>query len=134
MSYEILATPNSIARGRYSIGEKENNLFLKLMYAIQRDNKEYIIAENRKTELSEDDILKWKSLCEIETLICKLTPEDFNEIFKDIDFNTIKLNPNFADILFGEWVKNGSELSTEIKESFYWDNGMVQRRESKIFE
>ena len=82
MSYEILATPNSIARGRYSIGEKENNLFLKLMYAIQRDNKEYIIAENRKTELSEDDILKWKSLCEIETLICKLTPEDFNEIFK----------------------------------------------------
>ena len=44
------------------------------MYAIQRDNKEYIIAENRKTELSEDDILKWKSLSEIETLICKLTP------------------------------------------------------------
>ena len=82
MTYEILATPNSIARGRYSIGEKENNLFLKLMYAIQRDNKEYIIAENRKTELSEDDILKWKSLCEIETLTCKLTPEDFNEIFK----------------------------------------------------
>ena len=82
MSYEILATPNSIARGRYSIGEKENNLFLKLMYAIQRDNKEYIIAENKKAELSEDDILKWKSLCEIETLTCKLTPEDFNEIFK----------------------------------------------------
>ena len=29
---EILMTPNSIARGSYSIGEKENNLFLKLMY------------------------------------------------------------------------------------------------------
>lgn len=28
MSYEILATPNSIASGRYSIGEKETNLFL----------------------------------------------------------------------------------------------------------
>lgn len=82
MDYEILATPNSIARGRYSIGEKENNLFLKLMYAIQRDNNEYIIAENKKVELSEEDILKWENLCKIETLICKLTPNDFNEIFK----------------------------------------------------
>ena len=52
MGYEVLATPNSIARGRYSIGEKENNLFLKLMYAIQRDNNEYIIAETKKSELS----------------------------------------------------------------------------------
>ena len=82
MVYEVLAMPNSIARGRYSIGEKENNLFLKLMYAIQRDNNDYIIAENKKVELSENDILKWKSLCQIETLTCKLTPEDFNEIFK----------------------------------------------------
>lgn len=82
MGYEVLATPNSIARGRYSIGEKENNLFLKLMYAIQRDNNEYIIAENKKSELSEEDILKWKKLCEIETLTCKLTQDDFNEIFK----------------------------------------------------
>ena len=72
MGYEVLATPNSIARGRYSIGEKENNLFLKLMYAIQRDNNEYIIAENKKSELSEEDILKWKKLCEIETLTCKM--------------------------------------------------------------
>ena len=82
MGYEVLATPNSIARGRYSIGEKENNLFLKLMYSIQRDNNEYIIAKNKNSELSEEDILKWKELCEIETLTCKLTQDDFNEIFK----------------------------------------------------
>lgn len=51
MDYEVLATPNSIARGRYSIGENENKLFLKLMYAIQRDNKEYIITENKKRKI-----------------------------------------------------------------------------------
>lgn len=82
MEYEVLATPNSIARGRYSIGENENKLFLKLMYAIQRDNKEYIITENKKEKLSEKDIVKWKELCKIETLTCKITQDDFKEIFK----------------------------------------------------
>lgn len=82
MGYEVLATPNSIARGRYSIGENENKLFLKLMYSVQRDNNEYIIAENKKEELSEEDILKWKELCKIETLTCKITQDDFKEIFK----------------------------------------------------
>lgn len=82
MGYEVLATPNSIARGRYSIGEKENKLFLKLMYSVQRDNNDYIIAENKKEKLSEEDILKWKELCKIETLTCKITQDDFKEIFK----------------------------------------------------
>lgn len=64
----------------------------------------------------------------------KLFMKEFCEIMAGTDLNKINLNAGFADILFGEWVKNGNSLSPEIKDSFYWDNGMVQRRESKIFE
>lgn len=37
MNKNILIIPNSIARGSYTIDAKENNLFLKIMYSIQRD-------------------------------------------------------------------------------------------------
>lgn len=60
--------------------------------------------------------------------------KDFAEIMTNIDLNSIKVKSNFVDILFGTWLENRSELSQKLKDSFYWDNGMVQRRESKIFE
>jgi FMN phosphatase YigB (HAD superfamily) len=60
--------------------------------------------------------------------------KDFIEIMKDIEIDSLKLRPEFADKLFGTWIENGSVLSQRIKDSFYWDNGMVQRRESIIFE
>lgn len=43
-------------------------------------------------------------------------------------------DPRWADTLFGLWLEGGMELSQEIRDSFYWDNGLVQRRESKIFD
>lgn len=79
---EILSTPNSIARGKYSVGDKENNLFLKIMYSTQRDNNEYMITNPMNGELSEEDREKWEKLCSIETLECRISNEDIQEIFK----------------------------------------------------
>lgn len=79
---EILSTPNSIARGRYGIGDKENKLFLKIMYAIQRDNREYIITKKLKEDLSLEETEKWNELCQIETLNCRIKHKDIEEIFK----------------------------------------------------
>ena len=44
---EVLCTPNAIARGSYSITEKENDFFYKVMYCVQRDNREYIITKRK---------------------------------------------------------------------------------------
>ena len=40
----------------------------------------------------------------------------------------------FVDQLFGLWIEGGSILAENIKDIFYWDNGIVHKREMKIFE
>lgn len=82
-SYDVLLMPNAIARGSYSIGEKENNLFYRIMYCVQRDNREYIIAKRKNEALSDSELKKWAKLCEIETLQCKLTKNDIENILKN---------------------------------------------------
>lgn len=96
---EIVMTPNSMARGKYSkedkdnkeieeskeskaqiITEVENKVFLKIMYSVQRDNREYIISKRKSEVLSEEEIAKWKKLCEIETLECRITKEELFEL------------------------------------------------------
>ena len=44
------------------------------------------------------------------------------------------LSPDFVDLFFGEYIKGHMELSTKIKEIFYYDNAFMHRRESKVFE
>ena len=59
------------------------------------------------------------------------------EFFEDIPDKTlshIEADPIFADKLFGCWFDGGCEMSQEIKDSFWSDNDMVQKREFKIFE
>ena len=80
---EVLCTPNSIARGKYSIAEKENDFFYKIMYCVQRDNREYIITKRRYDDLSVEEHDKWNALCKLETLQCRITRRDINEIFKN---------------------------------------------------
>jgi predicted HAD superfamily hydrolase len=60
--------------------------------------------------------------------------KDYSEILSGVDWRSIKLNTVFADKIYGILIENKGELSQKIKDSFYWDNGVVQRRESKIFE
>lgn len=93
---EILMTPNSIARGSYSIGEKENNLFLKLMYSVQKENRNYLITRKRKEELDAEELAKWQELCKIETLEARITRADILEIFKNKNDRT----PEGMDAIF----------------------------------
>lgn len=101
MRKEILLTPNSVARGKYSkdiegldvkelrtkktagISEVENKFFLKLMYSVQRDNREYIISKPKNQVLNDEEILKWKKLCEIETLECKIDKKELFDLIAD---------------------------------------------------
>ena len=43
------------------------------------------------------------------------------------------LNETFIDSFFGQYIKDHMELSRELKKIFYYDNAIVQRRESEIF-
>jgi predicted HAD superfamily hydrolase len=60
--------------------------------------------------------------------------KDYLNLISEIDLGTFKVKTEFADILYGVLINYRGELSQDIIDSFYWDNGMVQRRESKIFE
>lgn len=93
---EILVTPNSIARGSYNIGEKENNLFLKLMYSVQKLNSNYMIARKKSEELNAEELAKWQELCKIETLEARITRADLLEIFKNKNDRT----PDGMDAIF----------------------------------
>lgn len=44
------------------------------------------------------------------------------------------LHAKYIDLFFGEYVKENISLTQEIKETFYYDNGLMHRGESKIFE
>lgn len=44
------------------------------------------------------------------------------------------LNEKFIDSFFGQYIKGHMELSRKLKKIFYYDNAIVQRRESEIFE
>ena len=93
----ILITPNSIARGKYAIDAKENNLFLKIMYQIQRDYKEYLVVKRKDEILTESDIDKWEELNSRETLDTTLSFADISKIYKhtaDLSIENIKKNLN----------------------------------------
>lgn len=92
---DVLITPNSIARGSYSIEAKENNLFLKIMYAIQRDYKDYLLVKRRNEILTDEELSSWEKLSSIETLETTIYFEDLKEIYKhkeDLLINGIKSN------------------------------------------
>ncbi len=44
------------------------------------------------------------------------------------------LHAKYVDLFFGEYVEENIGLAQEIKEAFYYDNGLMHRGESKIFE
>lgn len=95
MSKDILITPNSIARGSYSIEAKENNLFLKIMHAIQRDHREYLLVKRKGEELTDEEKSCWEKLNTLETLETTLRFDDFKEIYKhkeDLLIKGIKSN------------------------------------------
>lgn len=97
LNKNILITPNSIARGKYAIDAKENNLFLKIMYQIQRDYKEYLVVKRKDEILTESDINKWEELNSRETLDTTLSFADISEIYKhtaDLSIDNIKKNLN----------------------------------------
>lgn len=48
--------------------------------------------------------------------------------------SVLRINEKSIDLFFGEFMKGHVDLSQELKKIFYYDNAIVQRRESKVFE
>lgn len=63
-----------------------------------------------------------QGVCEFIHDFLKLVPGEISD-----------LNETFIDSFFGQYIKDHMELSRELKKIFYYDNAIVQRRESEIF-
>lgn len=59
---------------------------------------------------------------------------DFIKVSQINDIESFKMDVMFVDALFGMFLENNCSFGKEIQRSFFWDNGIVQRRESKIFD
>lgn len=82
MSKNILMTPNSIARGSYEIGAKENNLFLKIMFNVQKDYREYLVTKRKNEVLTNEEAAKWDKLNNLETFETTIKFQELKEIYK----------------------------------------------------
>lgn len=60
--------------------------------------------------------------------------DDFSEVNDLFNIDQIIMNPLFSDELFGVFMDNNCDLSEQLKNSFFSDNGLFQKREFKIFE
>lgn len=95
MDKDVLMTPNSIARGNYAVGQKENSLFLKIMYNVQKDYREFLLTKRKTEVLTNAEITKWEELNNLETLECTISFSDLKEIYKhkqDLTEKNIKEN------------------------------------------
>lgn len=59
---------------------------------------------------------------------------DFMRDYVELMGEGAELEPKFVDRFFGEYVNEHMELSSELKDVFYYDNAFVHRGESKIFD
>lgn len=84
----------------------------------------YICAEKKMNQIYFDDRER------MNDGVCQLM-DDFNKCTQGRLSGT---NPLFIDRYFGEVFRGGMEFAQKIKEVFYYDNAIIQRRESKIFE
>ena len=56
------------------------------------------------------------------------------ELQKDLGIADLLVDQEFADRLYGCMMKDGFEVTKEMKQGFYFDNKMLNNRESKIWE
>ncbi len=59
---------------------------------------------------------------------------DFMRDYLELMGEGAKLMPWFTDCFFGQYVNGHLELSSQLKDVFYYDNAFVHRGESKIFD
>jgi len=59
--------------------------------------------------------------------------KDILNMQKNIDFDEICHDELFADRLFGVFMEQGFEPSQEMKDSFYYDNGLLHHKEAPIW-
>lgn len=60
--------------------------------------------------------------------------KDFIKDYLTIYGDNIKLDTAFIDFMYGEMVNDNFALSDSLKNQFFFDNALIQRREMKIYE
>lgn len=75
-------TPNNIVRGIIEIDAITNKLYYRIMNNIQRDNSELIIKTTKAKGLTEEQEEIKNKLDSIETLKCRISTEEINDIIK----------------------------------------------------
>lgn len=86
----LVNTPNNIARGRIEIDAQINRLYYNILKNIQRDNRDLIIKVKKGDELSEEQKNILKKIDTINTLSCRLSRAEMEEIFKNNNSKTEK--------------------------------------------
>lgn len=60
--------------------------------------------------------------------------KDMIDLQKEREIEHLASDEQYTDFLFGCFMDNGFEPSNEMKDSFYYDNGMLNKREVPIWE
>lgn len=79
---EILNTPNNIIKGRIEINAQINKLYYRILYNIQKQNREYIISAKKGDVLSEEQKQILDKLDNIGQLKCTVSLDEIKAIIK----------------------------------------------------
>lgn len=60
--------------------------------------------------------------------------DQFLEIMKVEEYEEEVIEREFVDEIFGVMLNNNTIIGNEIKKYYFWDNGLIEERETKIFE
>lgn len=99
---EILNAPNNIIKGFIDLDTiLLNNLYYKILYNIQRDNRKYIISTKGNKELTIEQSNLLHELEEMGYLKCTLTEEEIRTIIKRRNERTVQSITDKLKILQG---------------------------------
>lgn len=82
MKKEIVKTPNNIVKGKIEIDAQINKLYYRILFNIQRQNRDLIIDAKKGDELTEEQKSKLEKLNATPYLSCRLYKTDIYAIVK----------------------------------------------------
>lgn len=83
MKKEVLNTPNNIIKGKIEIDSQINKLYYRILYNIQKENRQYIIKAKKGEELTEEQANILEELDRIGYLKCTVSYDDIKSIMRN---------------------------------------------------
>lgn len=83
MKKEVLNTPNNIIKGKIEIDSQINKLYYRILYNIQKENRQYIIKAKKGEELTKEQANILEELDRIGYLKCTVSYDDIKFIMRN---------------------------------------------------